>query len=133
MQLKKGETRFEQASAGDQPGVISRFEDLGTRETKFGDKSQCQIVYVLAETDQNGRQKRVAQTLNASLNEKSTLSAVLTGILGEVPEDFNSDILVGKQVLLTFGVVTRDGKERVRLYAVKAAPPGQNVQIPSGK
>ena len=30
MQLKKGESKFEQASAGKQPAVIAKFEDIGT-------------------------------------------------------------------------------------------------------
>jgi hypothetical protein len=133
MQLKKGESKYEAVGAGDQPAVISRFEDLGTRETKYGDRGQCQIIYVLAEVDQAGRQKRISQTLTASLHEKSKLSAVLTAILGTVPEDFDSTILIGRQVVLTMGTVVKDGKERTRLYGVKPAPEGQAVQIPAGK
>lgn len=133
MKLKKGESKFEQANAGKQPAVISRFEDIGTQETKFGDKAQCRITYVLAEVDSNGRQKRMNQTLTASLNEKSKLTAVLTAILGSVPDEFDSEMLIGKQVVLTLGTVIKDGAERVRLYGVEAAPDGQNVQIPGGK
>ena len=133
MQLKKGESKFEQAKAGDQPAVISKFEDLGNQETAYGDKAQCQITYVLAETDSKGRQKRVAQRLTASLHEKSKLSAVLIAILGSVPDTFESDVLVGRQVTLVMGTVTKDGKARTRLYDVKAAPEGQAVKIPAGK
>lgn len=130
MQLKKGESRFEQVSAGKQAAVIAKFEDLGMQETKFGDRAQCRIVYVLAECDSNGRQKRISQTLTASLHEKSKLSAVLTQILGDVPDEFNSDTLIGKQVLLNLGTVVKDGHERIRLYSVEAAPDEQNIQIP---
>ncbi len=97
MQLKKGESKFEQPTAGKQAAVIARFEDIGTQETKFGDRAQCRIVYVLAELDTNGRQKRISQTLTASLHEKSKLTAVLTQILGNVPDAFDSDALIGKQ------------------------------------
>lgn len=130
MQLKKGESKFEQVSAGKQAAVIAKFEDIGVQETKFGERSQCRIVYVLAECDSNGRQKRISQTLTASLHEKSKLSAVLTQILGNVPDEFDSDILIGRQVVLTLGTVVKDGRERVRLYGVEAAPTGQNVQVP---
>jgi hypothetical protein len=129
MQLKKGESKFEQAKAGKQPGVIAKFEDIGVQETKFGDRAQCRIVYVLAECDASGRQKRISQTLTASLNEKAKLSAVLTKILGSVPEEFDSEVLIGKQVILTFGTIVKDGQERTRLYDVEAAPEGQNVQF----
>ncbi len=129
MQLKKGESKFEQASAGKQPAVIAKFEDIGVQETKFGDRSQCRITYVLAEVDANGRQKRIGQTLTASLHEKAKLTAVLTAILGTVPDEFDSEVLIGKQVVLTLGTVVKDGTERVRLYGVEAAPEGQNVQF----
>jgi len=110
--------------------VIAKFEDIGTQETKFGDRAQCRIVYVLAECDSNGRQKRISQTLTASLHEKSELSAVLAQILGTVPDEFESELLIGKQVVLTLGTVIKDGQERVRLYAVEPAPNGQSMQIP---
>jgi hypothetical protein len=87
-------------------------------------------VYVLAECDSSGRQKRVSQTLTASLHEKSKLTAVLAQILGTVPDEFDSEVLIGKQVVLNLGTVTKDGQERVRLYGVEAAAEGQNVQIP---
>lgn len=103
MQLRKGESKFEQATAGKQPAVIAKFEDIGTHETKFGDRAQCRITYVLAECDGSGRQKRLCQTLTASLHEKSKLSAVLTQILGSVPDEFDSDVLIGKQVVLSLG------------------------------
>ena len=118
MQLRKGESKFEQAAAGKQPAVIAKFEDIGTHETKFGDRAQCRIVYVLAEC------------VTASLHEKSKLTAVLTQILGSVPDEFDSDALIGKQVVLNLGTVVKDGQERVRLYGVEAATEGQNVQIP---
>jgi len=130
MQLKKGESRYEQATAGKQAAVIAKFEDIGTQETKFGDRAQCRIVYVLAECDSSGRQKFISQTLTASLHEKSKLTAVLTQILGRVPDEFDSDVLIGKQVVLTLGTVIKDGQERVRLYGVEAAPEGQNVHVP---
>ena len=133
MQLKKGESRFEQVSAGKQAAVIAKFEDIGMQETKFGDRAQCRIVYILAEVDSNGRQKRISQTLTASLHEKSKLSGLLTQILGNVPDEFDSDILVGKQVVLTLGTVIKDGHERVKLYGVEAAPEGQSVQFPGSK
>ena len=130
MQLRKGESKFEQATAGKQPAVIAKFEDIGTHETKFGDRAQCRIVYVLAECDCSGWQKRISQTLTASLHEKSKLTAVLTQILGSVPDEFDSDVLIGKQVVLNLGTVLTDGQERVRLYGVEAAPENQLVQIP---
>jgi hypothetical protein len=133
MQLKKGESKFEVASAGRHPAVIAKFEDIGVQETKFGDRAQCRIVYVLAECDSNGRQKRVSQVLTASLHEKSRLTALLTQILGTVPDEFDSEVLIGRQVVLNLGSVTQDGQERVRLYGVEAAADGQNVQIPGGK
>src|SRR5215470_3029282 len=113
MQLKKGESKFEQVSAGKQAAVIAKFEDIGVEETKFGERSQCRIVYVLAECDSAGRQKRISQTLTASLHEKSKLSAVLAQILGDVPDEFDSDLLIGKQVVLNLGTVVKEGRERV--------------------
>jgi hypothetical protein len=131
--LKKGESKFEQAGAGTQPAVIAKFEDIGVQETKFGERAQCRILYVLAECDSTGRQKRISQTLTASLHEKSKLTAVLTKILGSVPDEFDSDLLIGKQVVLTLGTVIKDGHERIRLYNVDSAPDSQNVQVPTGK
>src|SRR5262249_7946841 len=108
----------------------AKFEDIGTHETKYGERAQCRIVYVLAECDSNGRQKRISQTLTASLHEKSKLSAVITQILGTVPDQFDSDVLIGKQVVLKLVTVVKDGQERVRMYGVEAALEGQNVQVP---
>jgi hypothetical protein len=130
MQLKKGESKFEQATAGKQAAVVAKFEDIGVQDTKFGDRAQCRIVYVLAECDSSGRQKRISQTLTASLHEKSKLTALLIKILGSVPDEFDSDVLIGKQVVLSLGTVIKDGQERVRLYGVEAAAEDQNVHIP---
>lgn len=109
MQLKKGESKFEQATAGKRAAVIAKFEDIGTQETKFGDRAQCRIVCVLAECDSSGRQKRISQTLTASLHEKSKLTALLNQILGSVPDEFDSDVLIGHQVVLNLGTVIKDG------------------------
>lgn len=133
MQLKKGESKFEAVSAGKQVAVIAKFEDIGMQDTKFGERAQCRIVYVLAEVDSNGRQKRVSQTLTASLHEKSKLSGLINKLLGNVPDEFDSNVLIGKQVVLTLGTVIKDGQERVRLYDVEAAPESQSVQIPHNK
>ena len=55
---------------------------------------------------------------------------MLTQILGNVPDEFDSDVLIGKQVVLNLGTVIKDGQERVRLYGVEAAPEDQRVQVP---
>lgn len=132
-QLKKGASKYESPIAGKQPAVVSKFEDIGEQETKFGLKSQCRIIYTLQEVGSGGQQKRISQTLTASLHEKSALSAVVTSILGSVPDVFDADSIIGKQVLLNLGVIVKDGIERTRLYGVEAAPAGQNVQCPKIK
>lgn len=128
-ELKKGSSAYEQASVGDQPAVVSRFESIGTNETPYGDRAQCRVTYTLAECDSNGRQKKIAQTLTASLHEKSKLTALLTALFGEVPETFKSTSLIGVQVILNLGTVIKDGKERVRLYGVTKAPAGHHVRF----
>jgi hypothetical protein len=100
-------------------------------------RESCQAGARLANLSQENHKivvacSRQCPTLTASLHEKSKLSAVLTQILGTVPDEFDSQVLIGKQVVLTLGTVTKDGKERVRLYGVEAAPEGQNVQVPQG-
>lgn len=129
MLWKKGETKFEQATAGKQPAVLAAIEDLGPQDTKWGERTQCKITYVLAELGSTGRQKRVSQTVTQSLHEKSKLTALLTSILGSVPDELDPNTLIGIQVILTLGTVVKDGQEKTRLYAVEPAPEGQNVQF----
>jgi len=130
MLLRKGQQMFEDATAGVHPGVISQFEDAGIAETKFGPKAQVRIVYVLAETDSAGRQKRIRKHYTATLHEKSNLGKLLFALTGKFPDELDSSTLIGKQVLLTFGTVVKDGVTKVRLYGVENAPAGQAVLIP---
>src|ERR1700676_3788671 len=95
MQLKRGETKF---VAERHPGVITGFDDLGQCDTTDGPKMLCQIVYTLAALNSQGQQRRISEKLNQSLSEKSTLFARVAVILGEVPEDFVSTSVLGKQV-----------------------------------
>lgn len=126
MQLKKGETRF---VAERHPGVISAFDDLGQCETVDGPKMLCQLVYTLASINPQGQQRRISEKLNQSLSEKSTLFARVSVILGDVPEDFVSSTVLGKQVVvLTRMVAGKDGKAVPRVCGLEPAPPDQKVK-----
>jgi hypothetical protein len=127
MQLKRGETNF---VAERHPGVISGFEDLGQRDTPDGPKMLCELIYTLSSVNSQGQQRRISEKLNQSLNEKSILFARVAIILGEVPEDFVSTSVLGKQVtVLTRMVKDGNGKAVSRVCGLEPAPPDQAVKF----
>jgi hypothetical protein len=127
MQLKRGETNF---VAERHPGVISGFEDLGRRDTPAGPKMLCELIYTLSSVNSQGQQRRISEKLNQSLNEKSLLFARVAVILGQVPEDFTSSSVLGKQVIvLTRMVAGKDGKAVSMVCGLEPAPPDQKVKF----
>ena len=113
--------------------VLADVVDLGTQSTNFGDKLRARFVYILSETDSEGRPFRLMQQLNQSLHEKSGMYKVVRRLLGKEPgESLEMDSLIGKQCQLD--VVQNEGKEG-KIYAnvvtVLSPVKNQAVGIPA--
>ena len=96
---------YEKPASGAYNAVLVDTVDLGIVATKFGNKSQVRIVWVLGKpdgsgyaVDSEGAPFQVISKLNASMNEKSDLFKLVRGVLGAAPPAGPYDVeqLIGR-------------------------------------
>lgn len=132
MSLEVKINSYELPKAGEQPGVIADIVDLGLVDTAFGKKDRVRFVFVLAEKDAEGRQKRVFITATKSMNEKATLRKTLVKLGAKIDpkaKTVNLEPFVGQQVNLFIEIETGDdSKEYPKILAFRKPAAEQNVQ-----
>lgn len=79
-------------------------------ETYYGPKDLFQIRY------QSDRGKTITQKYIAYYDESSEFGKVVLAVLGELPEDFDTDLLIGKQCKIT--VESKVSKKNKTFYNV---------------
>ncbi len=102
---------FKPAPAGTKPAVLIDFYDLGTVETKFGDKEMVRAVFQTGETfekDGDTLNYNVASRYNKSLHEKASLRKVVEALLSRKmraadwgADGFDPELLIGNGVLVS--------------------------------
>jgi hypothetical protein len=132
---------FEAITEMIQPGILADIVDKGEVPNKFKPgttQHKCMFVWILAEEDSEGVNKRVFQTFTVSLHEKASLRKFIKGLFGKDIESptFDLDTLLGTQRLL---VLTAEdskepgGKPFVKVTAAMALKKGMTAPaIPSG-
>lgn len=130
MQIGNNAKSYEKPNSGQFLGTVIDVIDLGIVQGKFGKRARIRIIWVLNANDSEGNPYRVMTTVNATMNEKSTLYGLVRGILGTVPTiPFESEILLGRSNLL---FVMKEG-EFANVKAVLPLPLGQvGPSIPVG-
>ena len=123
---------FEIPGDGLYQAVLADVVDLGDQPTMYGVKPRVRLVFVLAETDSEGRPFRLMQHMTKSLHEKAALYKAVRRLLGkEPPDSLDLETLIGKQCQLD--VVQNEGSEG-KMYAnianVLSPVKGQAVGIP---
>lgn len=133
MSVKVSIQSFELPAEGIQPAVLADVVDLGIQETQYGKKHKVRFVWVLAEEDSEGRQKRVFQKFTMSLNQKAGLYKTLTQMGVKVAADakeFELEDLLGTQKQLVIGYSDGDGgKTYANVVSIMKAAAGQDVQV----
>jgi hypothetical protein len=108
------------AAAGIQQGVIAKVVDLGIVEGNYKGKPtkahKIQIIWQVAEKDDEGQPKRVNEFFTLSTDEKSNLRKRMINLFGQpAPAGFDYEKLVGTQrVLVISHSKSKDGS---RTYA----------------
>jgi hypothetical protein len=121
-----------------QPGVLADVVDKGIVEVTFAGETKkqhkCMIVWLLAEVDSQGRNKRAFQTFTLSLHEKAGLRKFL-GTLGHKEfakgANFDLDTLIGTNRVIVLS--EEDGKDGGKYVRVTGTAPLKNekpVAIP---
>jgi hypothetical protein len=127
---------YELPSEGPQAAVLADVIDLGLQDTAYGKKMKVRFVYVLAENDSNGREKRAFGTFTKSLNEKARLRKHLSQLgvkFGPDTKSVDIEALVGQQVTLVLAIEDgTGGKQFANIVSVMKPAAGQNVAIPDG-
>lgn len=130
---------FEAIAEMVQPGCLADIVDKGMVDNKFkpGTKQhKCYFVWVLAEQDKEGRNKRVFESFTVSLHEKARLRSRLKelGIKVEAGQKFDLESLIGTQRTLV--MCAEDGKDGgkpyTRITATMKLQPGQSPVDISG-
>lgn len=122
---------FEAVTDMYQAAVLADIVDKGMVPNKFKpgtEQHKCYFVWLTAEEDSEGRNKRVFQSFTVSLNEKSSLRKFLTGLGIKDFKDgrFELDTLIGtKRMLVLAEEDGQDGKKYIRITANMPLKKGQ--------
>ena len=105
---------FEPVTEMIQPGVLADIVDKGQVPDSFNPgktKHKCYFVWLLAEEDTEGRNKRVFKSFTVSLHEKASLRKHIKELTGKdvTGESFDLDSLIGIKRLLV--LAQEDAKE----------------------
>lgn len=141
VEIDGGGKEFEAVTEMIQPGVIADIVDKGMVDNKFKPGTQqhkCYFVWIVAEEDTGGRNKRVFQSFTVSLNEKSSLRKFL-GTLGykefAAGTPFVLDSLIGTKRMLVLSQedsAEKGGKPFLKITATMALKHGQKgVDVPA--
>lgn len=122
---------FEPVTELIQPGVLADVVDKGLIDNKFkpGTKvHKCYFVWIVAEEDSDGANKRVFQSFTVSLNEKSSLRKFLATLgIKEFPGGrFELDSLIGTERMMVLSQEDgSDGKSYIKITATMPLKKGQ--------
>lgn len=136
---------FEPVTEMIQPGVLADIVDKGLVENKFkpGTKQQkCYFVWLVAEEDADGRNKRVFESFTVSLNEKATLRKRLKDFgfdtaaaeeLKKSGQPLDLEQYIGRERMLVLSQEDgENGKTFIKVTATMALKKGQTApEIPS--
>ena len=129
---------FEPVTEMIQPGVLADIVDKGEVPNKFKPgttQRKCYFVWIVAEEDAEGRNKRVFESFTLSLNEKATLRKRLKELgynTFEKGVPFDLESLIGTKRMLVLAAEDGDsGKTFIKVTATMAIKKGQpSVDIP---
>jgi hypothetical protein len=120
MILTKKSSSFEPCPEFTGRAVCVDVTPLKKRETQFGVKDEFRIVFeVDLDKEEGGRWCVWSRGFSPSLNEKSNLYKFLRKWIGDIPDGFDTDSLIGKPAFVV--VVHEHGKEEGQVYANIAA------------
>jgi hypothetical protein len=129
---------FEAVTEMIQPGVLADIIDKGQVPNKFKPgttQHKCCFVWIVAEEDSEGRNKRVFKNFTVSLHEKASLRKFL-GTLGykdfEKGSSFELESLIGTQRMLVMSEEDgENGKKYVNITATMPLKKGlKPVEVP---
>lgn len=120
-------------TAGKLPAVLADFQERGERQTSFGIREEVRLVYFTDQLDGKQRPIQVVQSLTRSLDERSNLFGVISGMLGgSIPDDgLDPETLIGKQVTLEVEIVAGKRGPYAKVVSVASGAPDQNVAVPA--
>ena len=102
MIIKKIRKEHERPEEGDYLAVLAYIEDLGKKNTLYGERDQVRFWWVLQQLGKDGKELVVISTYNKSLDEKANLTQAITDITGTPPGDeFDTESLIGINSRLT--------------------------------
>jgi len=130
---KKEQKDFEIPADGLYQAVLADVIDLGNLPTNYGEKHRVRFIFILPDTDSEGRPFRLMQQMTLSLHEKSIMFKAVRRLLGKDPgESLDLETLIGKQCQLD--VIQNEGAEG-KMYAniatILAPIKNQAVGIPA--
>jgi len=130
---KKEQKDFEIPADGLYQAVLADVIDLGDQPTNYGTKHRVRFIFILSDTDSDGRPFRLMQQMSLSLHEKSIMFKAVRRLLGKDPgESLDLETLIGKQCQLD--VIQNEGAEGkifANIATILAPIKNQAVGIPA--
>ena len=138
VQIDAGGKDFEVVTDMIQPAVLADIVDKGMVPNKFKpgtEQHKCFFVWIVAEEDSEGRNKRVFESFTVSLNEKATLRKRLKDFgltdakiaeLKAAKQVVDLDSYIGTKRLLVLSEEDgQDGKKYIKVMATSTLKKGQ--------
>ena len=107
----------EQMSEGLHSVTITKVEDLGLQETRFGPK-ECAAIYFTADDQKEGKPVHVRFKVVQSLHPESSLVRLLTALNVSFGDTFDLNVLVGVKCEVLIQHKERGGKIYANIAAV---------------
>jgi hypothetical protein len=146
VQIDNSGKDFEVVTEMIQPAVLADIVDKGMVPNKFKpgtEQHKCYFVWIVAEEDAEGRNKRVFESFTVSLNEKATLRKRLKDFglndakiaeMKAATQTVDLDSYIGTKRMLVLSTEDgNDGRTFIKVTATAALKKGQTApDIPEG-
>ena len=107
----------EQMSEGLHSVTITKVEDLGLEQTRFGMR-ECAVIYFTSGNQKEGKPVDVRMRLVKSLHPESSLGKLLTALNVPFGDRFDLNVLVGVRCEVVIQHEVRDGQTTANIAAV---------------
>jgi len=130
---KSESKQFELATEGPHVGVLADVIDLGQVTTDRGLKHRIRFLWLLDDTDTEGRQFSTVETFNLSANEQSLLAKRIKSMYGQLPPaDFDYEKCIGVSRLLIIQHNTVGDRTYANVTGVSKLPANmQPMKVPA--
>ena len=108
--MKVSKTKRELVPEGRHSGVLVDVVDLGSKQTKYGEKEQVSLIWQVDVLGKDGKRLTIGRIYTKSINEGAALGQAITQWIGLRDDEVELDHLIGTACELVVSHTQREGK-----------------------